>query len=201
MVRAAEKKEQTFASANERFLALLPELQSRARALSRRYPKRMRCAAADDALCAMYLNHAQAFHRGEHLSAANLGFYAGLHLRHRSDVTRRFHQHRSGRDHHIETTERGDHVPELGRILTAESMRDPAYQTQVAMDWDRFADQQDRRHRRILTGIARGDRKGQIAASISVSNGRLSQILCSLARDINAFFEGDLPLNRQLKAV
>jgi hypothetical protein len=192
---AEAKKEQAFSSANERFIALLPELQSRARALSCRYPKRMRSAAADDALCAMYLNHAQAFHRGDYISPSNLAFYAGLHLRHRSDVTKRYHQRRSGRDHYIESTDHGDVVPELGRTLTCESMRDPAYQTQINLDWDRFADGQDRRHRKILTGIARGDRKGEIAASIAVSNGRLTQLLDGLKREISAYFAGDLPLN------
>ena len=42
------------------FDAMLPELQSRAARMARRYPPKMRRDAADDALGAMYLNHAQA---------------------------------------------------------------------------------------------------------------------------------------------
>lgn len=177
------------------FEALLPELQSRAERMSRRLPRRYQRDAADDALGAMYLNHAQAAQRGKRLNGEALGWAAAQHLRHRSLVTQRAYPSRRRED--FVSLDSPDHpapiAERLARAITSDERADPAVRVQQAVDWRAFARTQPKRMRRVLLDLSVGHAKSEIAARLGISRGRLSQLLTRLAAEITAFGHAETP--------
>ena len=176
---------------NRAFVALLPELLSRAAHMSRRFPRRMRPDAVADAMAAMFLNHAQAFRRGKKLRAAALGFYGAKHLARRSLVTQRQYPSRRGADYVFfeDEFQAPEMAERLGRALTTDEKDNPAHLAQVCLDWADFADHQPVRHQRILLGLAEGRMQKEIARRLSISAGRLSQVMdAQLRPEVASFF-------------
>ncbi|MBE7464262.1 MAG: hypothetical protein HS116_12355 [Planctomycetes bacterium] len=177
------------------FLTLLPELQSRAERMSKRLPRRLQRDAADDALAAMFLNHAQARRRGKSLSTSELGWAGAQHLRHRSLATRgNYPSRRQGDYVSLDAQDQPAPIAErLARAITTDEREDPAVRVQQRIDWRAFARTQPPRMRRILLDLAVGHQKCEIAARLGVSRGRLSQLLTVLAGEIAAFGHAEVP--------
>lgn len=72
-------------------------------------------------------------------------------------------------------------------VSTSERDR-PDVRAQVRLDWRAFACQLPVRLRRILHWLSIGARKGWIARRLGISNGRVSQLIGTLAVELRAFF-------------
>ncbi|GMU94278.1 MAG: hypothetical protein AMXMBFR4_33360 [Candidatus Hydrogenedentota bacterium] len=177
------------------FMALLPELESRAERMTQRLPRRYQRDAADDALAAMFLNHSQAVRNGRTLSTSELGWAAAQHLRYRSLITQ--HAYPSRRRDAFISLDSPDHptpiAERLARAITTDERADPAVRVQQRIDWKAFARTQPPRMRRILLDLSVGCQKSEIAARLGISRGRLSQILTELAAEIASCGHAECP--------
>ncbi|MCY3018791.1 MAG: hypothetical protein NTW87_07155 [Planctomycetota bacterium] len=79
-------------------------------------------------------------------------------------------------------------VQRITDALTASEREGPDVRAATRIDWAAFMRTLPNRLRRILRGLVVGDAKGLIAKRLGISNGRLSQLLNVLAREITAFF-------------
>jgi hypothetical protein len=84
-------------------------------------------------------------------------------------------------------------VARITNALTTNEHTWPINRAQVRLDWAALAHRLDARLRKILHGLSIGEPKGAIAKRVGISNGRLSQLLVTLAVEIRSFFGMDLP--------
>jgi hypothetical protein len=76
--------------------------------------------------------------------------------------------------------------------LTASERERPDVRAATRIDWSAFMRTLPNRMRRIVRGLVVGDSKGLIARRLGISNGRLSQLLDVLAREITSFFGAEI---------
>lgn len=165
------------------FTSMLPELQSRCEAMCRRAPKVQRQDLADDALAVMFLNHTQAAKKGRALQCTDLGWAAVQHLRHRSWINMP-PLGRQGQNTVSFETKDDDVADRIAAALSTDERADPAERCRVRIDWKIVCGRLSPRHRRIVHRLAFGYSKRQIAASLRITPGRLSQLLDDVRREI-----------------
>ncbi|MCY3017577.1 MAG: hypothetical protein NTW87_00900 [Planctomycetota bacterium] len=83
-------------------------------------------------------------------------------------------------------------VVHITDALTTSERERPDVRAATRIDWNSFMRTLPRRLRRIVRGLVVGDSKGLIARRLGISNGRLSQLLDVLAREIKAFFGAEI---------
>jgi len=185
---------------NEEFLEMLPELQSRATILSRRY--RDKEAAASDALAFMYLNFTSARRRGKKLNGPALGWAAALFLSFRSLAVRPREVDCSVA--HVSTdADNQDHplAERIAEALTTDEWADPGLRAQQRIDWAALADRLPDRMQKILHALSIGASKSEIAKSLGISRSRVSQILDQIAVEITAFFEPERAAEGRMSSI
>lgn len=76
--------------------------------------------------------------------------------------------------------------------LTTSEREQPDVRAATRIDWSAFMKTLPSRMRRIVRGLVVGDSKGLIAKRLGISNGRLSQLLETLGRELVLFFGADI---------
>ena len=178
-------------TALDTFNSFLPELESRAGNLSRRYRDREK--AASEALTFMYLVFITAAQRGKHLRPAALAWVARHHLRCRAEVATAPDVKSRSRTVSLDALMDApdDEAERVGWALSTNERDDPSERVQTKLDWEAFSTTQPPRLQRALRQLAEGYRKSEIARELSISPGRLSQLLDRLGTDVNSFFSED----------
>jgi len=83
---------------------------------------------------------------------------------------------------HINKDLPADIATQLAVALTTRERDDPAYRAATRLDWSAFARRLPIRLRKIVRWLAVGASKSWIAKRLGISNGRVSQLLDTLAR-------------------
>ena len=167
---------------NETFTAMLPELQSRAHAMSKRYSRSEDAAA--DALAAMYMNHTQAIKKNKRLNPSDLAWAAHHHLRTRSLVTRREYPSRNAPPVSLDDVEV---TRQIGAALSTCERHSPFERCRLRVDWQQIMEKLPTRLQQIAYGLAIGRSKAEIAVELRISRCRVTQLLAQLAGEIEAY--------------
>ena len=190
------------------FEAVYPELLSRVTVVARRFPDADE--AAGEMLAFAWANFASvARRRGVFLHPGLLVWASSVRLR-----AGRLMTGSSVRDVHapaaqalgrsrvihlsaLSASKRQQTLPDstvqhIVAALTTSEREQPDVRAAVRLDWGAFMRTLPNRLRRILRGLVVGDSKGLIAKRLGISNGRLSQLLDVLAREITTFFGADI---------
>lgn len=198
-----------------RFEALLPELQSRARAIARSVDATNWEEVSAEVLAMAWANFQQAAHRGRWLNPRQLSWFAWAFVRSgrslagdtAADAMGALTQRR-GRSRIVSieamTANRGseyraqkieDRLRRDYALATSGSDREETFvRAQLRLDWADLARKLPRRLRQVLFRRARGDRPSEIAQRLKVSRGRISQLLGELRGHVLDHFSGDVAL-------
>jgi hypothetical protein len=192
-----------------RFNVIWPELQSRAKAMSRRfYPDDEE--AESEALASMSANFTLAARRGKWLPPSQLAHYAAIRLRVGRSLTGncineplsvqcRIHKKANVIAFSHAFSPRRSHalpiaiVQRLVNALTSDESENPATRVATRLDWASFLETQPTRIQLVLTGLAEGYSRKEMAERIRVSPGRLTQIMDNVAKDAAEFFPDSAP--------
>jgi hypothetical protein len=191
----------TRAEIARRLEALWPELESRCQRMCRRChdPEE----TAGELMAFMAVDFVNSAKRGHWLGGAALAFFAARRLR----VARQLCGNAArdalspvarcmGRSNIVSLDALND--PEarmpprltqrLTEALASDERESPAELARMRIDWGAFTQKQDRRSRTILTGLAEGRQKKELARRLGVSGSRLTQLLDTLGRDVLGFY-------------
>jgi DNA-directed RNA polymerase specialized sigma24 family protein len=165
------------------FETIMPEIETR----SRRHYSRLHGAAQDDAVqesvCQAFALYDSAVRRGNfRFTPCSLAWYANRAV----DEGRKF----TGGTIKKDALDRGravgiDALNADGQNIFAEALiqrqTSPLDAARIAIDWPAFTSTLDERSRRMVTELAVGSTKTEIAREAGLSNGRVSQIFGDVA--------------------
>jgi hypothetical protein len=188
----------------ERFNRVWPNLQSRAAAMSRRYAPDAEEAEAE-ALASMSANFVTAARKGRWLPPSMLAHYAAIRLRSGrtlvgncvNDPLGALCRIRNGSTAHSMSNMlaasrfRSESSAMRNRLidaLTSNTRENPAERCATKLDWESFVQTQPTRIQRVLTGLAEGHARSDMAKAINVSASRLTQIMDRVKLDVFEFF-------------
>lgn len=196
-----------------RFMAMYPELQSRATAIGRSINRRDPEDAAAEVIAAMWANFRQAAQRHRWLNAKQLAWAAmayvkggrsiagssttdvcatGTALMGRATVLPlSAFTHQQTDAWRTPTTDRLQ--KDFDKAVSGRWRESPADRCATKLDWAAFATTLTPRRRSVLHGFARGDRPGEMAKRLEVSAGRISQVSVELQDKVLEFFSHDVP--------
>lgn len=84
-------------------------------------------------------------------------------------------------------------VRRITKALSTSERERPSDRAAVRLDWAALAERLDARLRLILEGLAMGETRSTLAKILKLTNGRITQLMAVLKREIVAFFGEDLP--------
>jgi hypothetical protein len=192
-----------------RFNAIWPELQSRAKAMSRRYSPD-EDEAESEALASMSANFVNAARKGKWLPPTMLAHYAAIRLRvgrtltgnavneplsalcrirNKSSVVSLSDVRKRRRDHGSTPT----HGQRLADVLTSNIRENPFERCATKLDWAAFVATQPSRIQRVLAGLAEGFSRKEMAHLIGVSQCRLTQLMDRVKLAVLEFFGDTTP--------
>lgn len=188
----------------ERFNRVWPDLQSRAAAMSRRYAPDAEEAEAE-ALASMSANYVTAARKGRWLPPSMLAHYAAIRLRVGrtlvgncvNDPLGAQCRIRNGATAHsmshlLATSRFRSESPAMRKrlieALTSNTRENPAERCATKLDWESFVQTQPARIQRVLTGLAEGHSRSDMAKALKVSTVRLTQLLDTVKLDVLEFF-------------
>ena len=198
-----------------RFLDVYAEIQSRAKRIARSFRRRDQEDVEAEVVAAAWINFQQAARAGRWLNGTQLGWASWNFVRSRrsaaggntvTDVMSPMAQLRgrakvlsfgSFERPHIER----EHAvvddrrlrKDYERAITGRWRETPLQRAQVRVDWVAFSKSLRPNLRTILYGLSRGDQKTEIANRLSLSNGRISQLVNELQVAVWWFFAGNIP--------
>ncbi|MEI6236236.1 MAG: hypothetical protein WCT04_24535 [Planctomycetota bacterium] len=187
-----------------RFNVIWPELQSRAAAMSRRYAPDDE-EAESEALASMAANFILAARRGKWLSPSMLAHYAAIRLRVGRTLVgnavndplgalcRIRNKSTALTFSHLQALKRGRNEPpamskRLTEALTSSIRENPAECCATKLDWQTFVATQPERIQRVLTGLAEGYSRLEMAKLIGVSACRITQLMDRVRLSLTEFF-------------
>ena len=206
----------TDAEIQEKFLALLPELNCRVKAIGKNVNRHDYEEVAAEAMAMAWRNFRAKARRGTWLNATQLAWYSWAWVRSArriaggsaTDVHDEQCQRR-GRAKIISISTlmqprrkmRGDVTPmpdrlqkDFERAIEGRHKESPLQRAATRIDWRALSKTLSPRLRTLLKRLSRGDRPGQIAVSFGVSPCRISQLISELQRAVVEFFGGELSL-------
>ena len=207
----------TDAEIQERFLALMPELNSRMQAIGKNVNRNDYEEVAAEALAMAWRNFRAKARRGQFLNAAQLSWYSWQWTRSgrriaggsATDVLDEQCQRRGRakiisisalmqprRKMSCDAPPMPDRLKrDFERAIEGRHKESPLQRTATRIDWRALSEKLSPRLRTLLKRLSRGDRPGQIAVSFGVSPCRISQLITALQKEVVEFFGGDLVVN------
>jgi DNA-binding CsgD family transcriptional regulator len=214
LVSSAIGYDPTDAEIQERFLLMMPELNSRMQAIGKNVCRKDAEEVACEALAMCWRNFRAKARRGQFLNASQLAWYSWAWVRSARRIaggsaTDIFDEQcqRKGRSKIISistllqprrsmrcnTTPMPDRLQkDFERAISGRHKESPFQRAATRIDWNALSERLSPRLRTLLKRLSRGDRKGEIAVSFGVSPCRISQLIAALQREVVEFFGGDL---------
>ena len=206
----------TDAEIQERFLALMPELNSRMQAIGKNVNRRDYEEVAAEALAMCWRNFRAKARRGTWLNATQLAWYSWAWVQSgrriaggsATDVHDEQCQRRGRaklisistlmqprRKMRCDVTPMPDRLQkDFERAIEGRHKEGPFQRAATRIDWKALSERLSPKLRTLLKRLSRGDRPGQIAVSFGVSPCRVSQLISALQLEVVEFFGGELSL-------
>jgi DNA-binding CsgD family transcriptional regulator len=204
----------TDAEIQERFLALMPELNSRMQAIGKNVCRKDAEEFAAEALAMCWRNFRAKARRGTWLNATQLAWYSWAWVqsgrriaggsatdvhdeqcqrRGRSKIISISTLMQPRRKMRCDVTPMPDRLQkDFERAVSGRHKESPLQRAATRIDWRALSEKLSPRLRTLLKRLSRGDRPGEIAVSFGVSPGRISQMITALKEEVVKFFGGDL---------